>query len=337
MKYELVYKNGKFDKIEIESPDVLTEGAVRIRPTEVGICGSDLYSIEILPGTESLRPGHEWIGVVEESNSSSYQKGDIVTSPVSFGCQKCRSCYDGKPNNCLNNQSLGGKEIGALRNEIILQDQYLINLSHLNQEGLVLIEVAAVAEQAFLHMADLGLRAGKKDRVMIFGAGPVGLFCALKAKKEGLNYILVELDKKRIEIAKELGLNIIATGAALLKDDYHMSFDYIIDCSGDGNKKSGFWKYFLHFASVSSKLLVVGKYINEQKINSVLFTNRDVTIKWMRGLPKSVIEKAVVNWKEDLPDIGKSMITHEFSSVDVDKAFDIALRRENTGKVVVKI
>lgn len=337
MKLEWVYKNGHFDKRDLEHVKTLSEGMVRIRPTEVGICGSDLYSMEVLPSDKELRPGHEWIGVVEESFSDKFKAGDIVTSPVSFGCQNCKSCLDGKPNNCLNNTALGGQEIGAIRNELVLKDEDLISLEGLDQQGLVLIEVAAVAEQAFIHMNDMGLEKEEDSKILIFGGGPVGLFCALKAKKQNLDYTLIEIDKNRIEVAKKLGLNVIATGAALLDERYSMSFDFIFDCSGDGNGRSGFWKYLLHFSNVSAKLLVVGKYINQQSFNSVLYTNRDITIKWMRGLPKSVILKAKEEWSKDLKEIGSHMITQEYSVKDINVAFDKALKRDGTCKVVIKI
>lgn len=337
MKHEFVYENGQFHKRDLKDSEDLKDGLVRIRPTEVGICGSDLYSMEVLPEGEQLRPGHEWIGVVEESKSSEFKPGDLVTSPVSFGCQSCESCIDGRPNNCLNNTALGGKEIGAIRSELVLKGEDLINLVGLEKKGLVLVEVAAVAEQAFSHMKTMGLSSDDPKNVLIFGGGPVGIFCALKAKKLGLNYTLIEVDKHRIEIAKKLSLNVTSIGVTLIDSKYSVAFDYIFDCSGDGNGKSGFWKYFLYFANVSAKLVVVGKYIKEQNFNSVLFANRDVSIKWMRGLPRSVILKAKENWKDDLSKIGELMITHEFGTDRIDEAFNIAMKRENSCKVVVKI
>jgi len=335
MKHEYVYKDKTFSKREIESPEKLADGFVRIKPIEVGVCGSDLYSMEILPDGEELRPGHEWIGEVIESKSDTFKIGDRVTSPVSFGCNRCEACLDGRPNNCLNNTSLGGKEIGAIRTELVLKSEQLINLMELQGKGDVLIEVAAVADQAFLHMNNLGLTTEKS--LLIFGAGPVGLFCALKAQEENIDYRLIEIDKHRIQIAKKLGLKVESTGLALLSDDYSMNFEYIIDCAGDGNSKSGFWKYLLHFSKVSAKILIVGKYINTQQFNSVLYANRDLTIKWMRGLPGSIIKDAITYWKDIIPEIYQVMISHEFDLEDLDKAFELAMRREKTCKVVIKI
>lgn len=333
--FEYVYKNKIFSKIEFDEDLTLSNGEVLISPKNIGICGSDLFSMEVVDDRSELRLGHEWVGEVIESKSPSFNKGDFVTTPAILGCGKCQYCLQNKENNCLDAKIIGGKEIGALRKYLKVADTNVIKLENIDLDAAVLVEVASVADQAFLQANNIGLN--KNQKVLIFGCGPIGLFCALKAKEENFNYLVVELNPYRIQIAKSLGLNIQSTGQALMDKENYMTFDFIFDCSGDGNKQSGFWKYFLHFSSVGVKALIVGKYINSPIINSSLMANRDALIKWMRGVPVEVLKDAQKIWQARLEINLKKFISHKFKSNQIKEAFEVAMLRDNTMKVVIEM
>lgn len=333
--FEYIYKNGTFYKSDFDDNLKLSEGEVLVSTKCIGICGSDLYSMEIVKENDELRLGHEWVGEVVESRSAKFLAGDMVTSPAILGCGECKYCLSNRENNCLKATVIGGKEIGAMRKYLKISQKNLIKIENMDLHSSVLVEVAAVADQAFNQIVSLGLT--KESELLIFGCGPIGVFCALKAKEMNLNYKVVEINPYRVEIAKKLNLNIESTGLALMNEQNYMNFDYIIDCSGDGNKQSGFWKYFLHFSCVGVKALIVGKYINSPIINSSLMANRDALIKWMRGLPVEVLKASKNIWKDILSENKELLISHTYQIEDINEAFKIAMGREKTMKVILEM
>ncbi len=332
---EWVFRNKGFKLEEIDSPDELKEGELLIKPLMVGICGSDLFAIEVADEKTELHLGHEWVGEVIQSSSKKFKVGDNVTSAAFLGCGECPTCKQGETNLCAKGSVFGGTEIGALREKVILQEENLVLVSGLSKEASVLIEVAAVSFEAISQIKRLGFK--KEQKLLIFGAGPVGLFCALQAKRENYDYQLLEVDKYRVEFAASLGLNVEYTPIKLMDADQSGAFPYIIDCSGDGNQKQGFWKFANFFSAVGVNILIVGKYINSPNINSNQFAVRNATIKWMKGMPQNIISNCYEYWKKDIEDISKKMITQKYSFKDVSKAFEIALKRDKTIKVVISL
>ena len=59
---EWIFKNKRFHMETIDIPDKLKTGDVLIKPSLVGICGSDLFAMELVQDTKTLRLGHEWVG-----------------------------------------------------------------------------------------------------------------------------------------------------------------------------------------------------------------------------------------------------------------------------------
>jgi len=330
--FEWLFKDKKISKIEITLP-ALSVGEVLIKVVKVGICGSDLFALESVDQYEELRLGHEWVGEVENSLSDNYKVGDLVTSSAFIGCGECSLCLVEKSNFCQNGFALGGKDFGMLRSKAILPANQLLKVDNFSLNEIVLLEVAAVAEEAVSQILRLGLE--KRHRVLVFGGGPVGLLTSLKLKEEGYDYTLIEKDNFRIKMARDLEVNIQALGMALLDDK--KKFDYIIDASGNGNKQSGFWKYAKVFISTSSVCLIVGKYIGTSEIHSNLFAMNNLTIKWMRGMPKETLARTRDFWIDKFSHISSKMITHEFNFSDVSKAFDLALARDNCMKIIINV
>lgn len=332
--FELICQDKNFKKHELENVVDLAETEVLVAPSRVGICGSDLYSIEVAESERELRLGHEWIGHVISSNSSKFKPGDLVTSPVVFYCGKCEECLNGRANNCHNGKTLGN-EFGALRSQLVIDERYLISLEGVGKDTAVLLEIASVAEQAFNKLKEIAPKIN--DEVLIFGAGPIGVMCALKFEKEGIPYKLLEINNYRYKLCKDLGLNVVITTFALMDAGSARKYSYIIDCSGDGNGASGFWQYMMYLCKTGAKVLIVGKYINTLDFNSVHFNNLDLTISWMRGVPQKVFENTITEWKDYLPKYADKLISHVFSVDDASEAFDIALRRDKTMKVIVEL
>ena len=74
MNFEMVFDSDKgFRKEELKNIAFVSEHNVLVEIKYVGICGSDFFYMNKYRG-ENLRLGHEWVGVVKESNSLNFSE-----------------------------------------------------------------------------------------------------------------------------------------------------------------------------------------------------------------------------------------------------------------------
>jgi len=187
-------------------------GEVLIRVGRCGICGSDLHMTEepafgIAPGTVL---GHEFAGEILETGKdvSGLRKGDRVAVAPLRGCGHCASCLAGEPAWC-NKFMLQGGGYAELAVASAGQCRVLPRTTSLADGALV--EPLAVA----LHGVALsGLTPGQ--RVLVMGAGPIGLGVAFWARRRGAAKVAVcDLADLQSDLAHTLG----ATSFVTVTDD----------------------------------------------------------------------------------------------------------------------
>jgi threonine dehydrogenase-like Zn-dependent dehydrogenase len=328
--YEIAFNSETgFYKKEIKDfNSFVDDDHVLVRPKRVGICGSDHFYMNKYVG-QSLLLGHEWSGEVFKSNSKKFSAGDMVTSCAVFGCGKCGQCLKGKENSCLDNIILGSESIGMLRTSVVLRAKDLIKITKTDWNTSALLEVAAIGDSVIENVKEFNI----KD-ILIMGAGSVGIMAAIAGLREGFNPILVEVEKERIKVAQSLGLRVISLGELLIKK---RKYDLIADCTGDSNGKVGAVKYYNMLCSPGAKILVVGHYEKNWNFDSHLMGKFSLTIKWMKGMPRSLYEKSIPWWLNKLPDIKDKLITEIISIDDINRAFDISKNRSKGIKTLVSI
>lgn len=194
---------------EVESPDA-DHVQVAIRST--GLCGSDLHYYshyrngDILV-REPLTLGHESTGVVVAvgSNVTGLSPGDAVALEVGVPCEACELCAASRYNICRKMSFRSSAKSyphaqGTLQERInhparwchLLPQQVNLSLGSL-------IEPLSVAIHA-VNRAVLQPRA----RVLVIGAGPVGLLVAAASRIRGAKTTVVsDVDQGRIDFAVE--------------------------------------------------------------------------------------------------------------------------------------
>ncbi|MBC7986566.1 MAG: alcohol dehydrogenase catalytic domain-containing protein [Sphingomonadaceae bacterium] len=186
-------------------------GEVVLRVARCGICGSDLHMTEdpmFGMGAGDVL-GHEFAGEVVEANAAEGLKpGDLVSVIPIRGCGRCASCRAGEPAWCAEMALQGG---GYAEYATARAHQCVPLPAGLSLADGAIIEPVAVA----LHGVNLaGLEPGAK--VLILGAGPIGLAVAFWARRAGASAVIVQdiADWQR-ERAMEMG----ATGFIVDRDD----------------------------------------------------------------------------------------------------------------------
>ncbi len=178
-----------------------------IRVKLAAICGSDLHLYHgLMPDTRiGTTFGHEFIGVVEEVGPSvrNLKRGDRVMVPFNIYCGSCYYCARGLYSNCHNvnpnatavgaiygySHTTGGYDGGQaefVRVPFADVGPSLIPDWMDDEDALMLTDALATGYFG----AQLGsIREG--DTVVVFGAGPVGLYAAASAWLMGAGRVIV--------------------------------------------------------------------------------------------------------------------------------------------------
>ncbi|KAG0652987.1 Xylitol dehydrogenase A [Hyphodiscus hymeniophilus] len=181
---------------------------VIIRIAYVGVCGSDVHfwthggiGSKITPNNPLIM-GHEAAGTVHSIGSSvtTLQPGDRVAIEPGYPCRRCNRCKSGRYNLCpsMTFAASPPNSHGTLRKYYKIPADFCYKLPAKTglDEG-VLVEPLAVAVHV-TRQADI--RVGMK--VVVFGAGTVGLLCAAVARIMGAGKIIcVDVNASRLELA----------------------------------------------------------------------------------------------------------------------------------------
>jgi threonine dehydrogenase-like Zn-dependent dehydrogenase len=239
----------------VPDPKILEPSDAIVRITRSAICGTDLHLVRgTMPGmVEGTVLGHEAVGVVEEVGPAvrGFTPGDrvVVTSTVGCGtCSYCRAgyyaqCDTANPNGpeagtCF----FGGPEpTGPVDG---LQAEYA--RVPFAMTTLVRVPDAVSDDQAIL-LSDIfptswfGARLAEVsdgDTVLVLGAGVVGQFAIVSAKRQGAGRVLVvdgiasRLDKAREQNAETIDFNAEDPVAVVKELTGGSGADRVIDAVG---------------------------------------------------------------------------------------------------------
>lgn len=214
MKAVVKYAEGK-ENIELRDvPEpAVGDNEVKIKVEAAGICGSDLhiYTWDIgIPTRVPFIIGHEFSGIITEvgKNVKRFKGGERVTAENSRSvCGHCRYCMTGNYNLCKERRATGYAFDGAFASYCVVPEERI----HLLPENVDFITAALTDPSACAYHAVqelTGVNAG--DIVLITGAGTMGLFSLQYVKANGGIAIItgVAKDKKRLDLAKELGADV---------------------------------------------------------------------------------------------------------------------------------
>ncbi|MFN3420381.1 MAG: zinc-binding dehydrogenase [Armatimonadota bacterium] len=193
----------KLELVDVPEPRPAA-GEVLIKVGHVGICGSEIECVvQRHPRRKPpLIMGHEFAGTIVELGEgvTGLTVGQKVSVNPIVACWKCRWCQQGRPNLCERRKLLSMQLPGAFAEFVVAPAENCHPLPEdmTTREG-ALVEPVANAVHA-VRLAQTVL----PERVIVFGAGPIGLVCAQVAKTFGATFVaIVEIVPQRIEIAKQ--------------------------------------------------------------------------------------------------------------------------------------
>ncbi len=199
---------GKLEIRDVPTP-ALGDGEVLVRVANCGICGSELETFREASKrrTPPLIMGHEFCGQIEEAPSAQagWLKGRQVIAHALVHCGECSACLRGDTNLCFRRQVLGMNRPGAFAEYVAVPERILIPWP----EG---VPAAAAVFTEPLANGINAMRQGanaRRSRVVVIGAGPIGLMCLFAAKRlYQSNVVISDRIPERLEAARMLGADL---------------------------------------------------------------------------------------------------------------------------------
>ena len=213
------------DVIELVAP-TLKNDEVIVRPVACGICGTDLHICQHgFPGTNyPVTPGHEFAGHVLAvgRNVGRIREGDFVAVNPNVSCGHCEWCKENKPHLCNALTPIGVGRPGAAAEQVAAPagNAYVVKES-IGHGVAALIEPLSCA----LHAVESA--QGVKDRrVLVMGAGTMGLLIAIIAKQFGAAEVtVVDPNSAKHPIALEVGASRVAIPDEIYDERYEVIFE----------------------------------------------------------------------------------------------------------------
>ena len=217
------------------------EGSVLVASRGVGVCGTDREILageygQAPPGEQRLVLGHESVGeVLDAPAGSGLSAGDVVVGVVRRPDPvPCANCAVGEFDMCRNGRyvehGIHGLH-GFAREWWRAEPDALVRVDPGLGDLAVLLEPTSVVAKAWEHIERIGRRARwEPERVLVTGAGPVGLLAALLGVQRGLDVHVLDrvTGGPKPGLVEQLGATYHATPVAELG----LAPDIVLECTG---------------------------------------------------------------------------------------------------------
>ena len=170
---------------------------VRVEMIYAGLCGTDVHLVERNPETGYIRSsapaeippegriiGHEGVGKVIEAGSNVHHinPGAYVTFESIIVCHYCDVCRKGQFNQCRHAILLGLEKDGLFGSVVDVPAKLAHDVTKLIKNDNDLKAGACVEPAGVAYVGCQNTRISGGDIVVVFGAGPIGLYTAILSK-----------------------------------------------------------------------------------------------------------------------------------------------------------
>lgn len=326
--------------IDLDKP-TRQAGEVLIRITAGGICGTDVAIWrwhEAVVGQYApqfpLIVGHEFAGTIVETDSPRLSVGQVVAVNPQISCGHCRYCGLGRPTLCDNRRLMGGKINGGWT-EYVSVPEWNVHPLPIGVDSAVapLLEPLSVATHAVLERVPV--RAG--NVVVVIGAGPIGLLCAVLALASGARHVMVtgvSEDQTRLEVARQIGaipVNIDTQDPMqLLQALQADGADIVYETSGVASTL----EQAVAMGRKGSSIGLIGLCHASSTLKSTPVVIKELALIGSRGYNETTWSLMMTVLPRVEQDVLK-LITHQVDYTDFASALDMVARREGI-KIVLR-
>ena len=325
MKTIVIPEPGKVVIKETAMPQA-KEGEALLKVLYGGICGSDLGTYR---GTFAYAgyprvPGHEFSAEIIEigENDRGLKPGMIVTCNPYFNCQKCYACQRGLVNCCESNETMGAQRDGAFSEYITMPIERIYDGKGLSPKQLALIEPFCISYHG-VSRADVK----KGDKVLVIGAGTIGVLAAIAAKAKGGEVYIADVAEEKLTYAYET-----FQLAGMIKNDSdeslmrrvqeitgdHHGFDVCIEAVGLPST----FQNCVDAATFGARIVLIGVGKKNLDFNFTLIQKKELNIFGSRNARKEDFIELIDLVKKGEVDLEKIVMENsEYAFDDAARAF----------------
>lgn len=317
---------------EIEAP-VAGPRDVIVRTGVAGICGSDVTYVRAggvaMPATEPFGLGHELAGTVEAVGAEvrDIAPGDrVIVNPMGDG-------------NGIGN----GVPEGAFAPHLLVRNATVGGAIHKIPDDLP-FDRAALAEPLSVGLHAVN-RSGAKpgDKVVLFGAGPIGLGVLLFLRQRGVTQVaVVDMTEQRLERARQLGATVTVNPA---REDVGEALGRAFgtgDVFGWPVVNADLWFEVTGAPAVVDSIIRMAPFHATMLVVAVHHDPVPVNFQMALGKEMSIITSMA--YPDEFPDVIATiasgvdldpMVSHSFPLDDFMTAFQVAQDKDASAKVLV--
>jgi 2-desacetyl-2-hydroxyethyl bacteriochlorophyllide A dehydrogenase len=276
MRAIVLAEAGRFEAIETERALEPREGEALVRVLRVGVCGTDIHAFHGRQPFFSYPRilGHELAVEVVRlglgSAGSVAREGDVCAVEPYLHCGACRACVVGKTNCCEALQVLGVHTDGGMRPFLLVPVEKLHPASGLSLEQAALVETLAIGCHAVSRSLPSQWPPG--SRVLVIGAGPIGLSAVQWVQARGVQPWLLDVSgPRRAFCSEKLGVQRAFAPQELPESE---TFDIVFDATGNPASMNAAFNRVAH----GGTLVFVGLFPGEVMFHDPLFHRREITL-----------------------------------------------------------
>lgn len=212
-------------------------GEVLVRVAAVGVCGSDVHyyregRIGPFVVEAPLVLGHEAAGEVVALGEGVTRRavGDRVSIEPGVPDLTCPLCLEGRYNLCPNMRFFATPPVdGAFAEYVTIHESFAHAIPDaVSDDAAALLEPLSVAIWACEKA-----RVAPGDRVLVNGAGPIGLLCVQTALAFGATEVLAaDLNAHRLAAAEAMGATATLDVGRAPLEDRGVEADVLLECAG---------------------------------------------------------------------------------------------------------
>ncbi|MEX0657398.1 MAG: zinc-dependent dehydrogenase [Nitrosopumilaceae archaeon] len=339
MKAAFVKGSSKVAVENIEKPK-LGKGEIMVQMHACGICGSDVEKVFGKYSQPSMKLGHEPSGIISEVGDgvTDLKKDDRVFVHHHVPCYSCHYCLHGNETMCEKYYETNLSPCG-------LSEQFVVPAWNVEHGGVLKIpDSISFEEAALIEPLACCVRAWQKfpfqkgDSIAIFGVGATGMMHVMLAKANGFGKIFCfDVNDFRLDFAKKFGITKAFQSdenakKKILDETNGRGVDVAIIATGNLQAlldsveyvRRGGWIVLFGVPSKGATLELDMSVIYSKEITLVTsYAASDIDTKESLKLIESA--KAPV---------GK-LITHRYSILDSQKAFDHAHSGQGAMKIII--
>ena len=277
----IVYRSAQEITVEDKAMPEIAAGEVLIKVAYVGVCGSDMNIYQgVHPRAKApLVMGHEFSGTIVAGHPT-LAKGTPVTVYPLLSCGHCEPCQNGYAHVCNTLKLIGIDCDGGMAEYVkVPADKVMAIPTTLSLKLGAFLEPVAVGVHAVRRS---GYKPG--DRVVVFGAGPIGLCVASCLKYFGAGQVIVvEANPYRLEVAAKLGFTTINAAsddvrAKVREYTAGVNADFAFDCAAHPSVQT----LLMDVIRVQGTAVIVGSYKKPPEVDLLKVEFKELTVIGIR-------------------------------------------------------